>query len=133
MKFRALLAVEKGEAISAGSVEMDERDLMPGDVVIDVDYSTAPGDFDGTGAEVDCTPRVAGISSFNDVDGTSTLRAGLIVPAGFLAPRLFMECKFSASGGTPTADDFVVTIVDITDVSLNPVTDSPEIAVTLPD
>ena len=40
MKFRALLAAKKGEAISAGSVEMDEQDLMPGDVMVDVAYST---------------------------------------------------------------------------------------------
>ena len=40
MTFKALLADKAGETISTSVVEMDERDLMPGDVSIAVDYST---------------------------------------------------------------------------------------------
>lgn len=40
MKFKALLAAKKGEKISTSVVEMDEQQLMPGDVTIAVDYST---------------------------------------------------------------------------------------------
>jgi hypothetical protein len=96
-----------------------------------IDYSSAPGSFDGSGAEAACTPRVAGLSSFNDIEAERTLNAGLIVPAGFTSPRLVMDCAFTASGGTPAPEDFDVTIVDITDVSLNPVTGA-SIVVTVP-
>ena len=40
MTFKALLADKAGETISTSVVAMDERDLMPGDVSIAVDYST---------------------------------------------------------------------------------------------
>ena len=40
MTFKALLAAKAGETISTSVVAMDERDLMPGDVSIAVDYST---------------------------------------------------------------------------------------------
>jgi len=40
MTFKALLAAKAGEAISTRVVEMNEQDLMPGDVTIAVDYST---------------------------------------------------------------------------------------------
>ncbi|MGY3591351.1 acrylyl-CoA reductase (NADPH) [Bradyrhizobium sp. USDA 4341] len=38
--FKALLAQKTGEKISANVVEMDEQQLMPGDVSVAVDYST---------------------------------------------------------------------------------------------
>jgi acrylyl-CoA reductase (NADPH) len=40
MTFKALLARKTGEAISTRIVDMDEQDLMPGDVDIAVEYST---------------------------------------------------------------------------------------------
>ena len=40
MTFKALLASKTGETISTSVVEMDDQDLMPGDVTIAVDYST---------------------------------------------------------------------------------------------
>jgi acrylyl-CoA reductase (NADPH) len=40
MTFKALLAAKTGETISTRMVEMNEQDLMPGDVAIAVDYST---------------------------------------------------------------------------------------------
>src|SRR5438876_7615959 len=40
MTFKALLAAKTGEKISTSVVEMNEQDLMPGDVTIAVDYST---------------------------------------------------------------------------------------------
>jgi hypothetical protein len=40
MTFKALLADKAAETISTSMVAMDERDLMPGDVSIAVDYST---------------------------------------------------------------------------------------------
>src|SRR5258705_4574962 len=40
MTFKALLAEKTGEKISTKVVEMNEQELMPGDVSIAVDYST---------------------------------------------------------------------------------------------
>ena len=40
MAFKALLATKTGEAIATRVVEMNEQDLMSGDVTIAVDYST---------------------------------------------------------------------------------------------
>lgn len=40
MTFKALVATKTGEAISTSVVDMNEKDLMPGDVTIAVDYST---------------------------------------------------------------------------------------------
>jgi len=40
MAFRALLAAKKDEKISTSVVEMNEQDLMPGDVMVAVEYST---------------------------------------------------------------------------------------------
>ena len=40
MIFKALLAIKEGEKISTNLVELEEEDLMPGDVTIAVDYST---------------------------------------------------------------------------------------------
>jgi len=40
MTFRALLATKTGKTISTSVVEVNEDDLMSGDVTIAVDYST---------------------------------------------------------------------------------------------
>ncbi|HSV51488.1 MAG TPA: MDR family oxidoreductase [Burkholderiaceae bacterium] len=40
MSFKALLATKSGKATSTSIVDMDEADLMPGEVTIAVDYST---------------------------------------------------------------------------------------------
>jgi acrylyl-CoA reductase (NADPH) len=40
MTFQALLASKTGDRITTSVVSLNEQDLMPGDVVVDVDYST---------------------------------------------------------------------------------------------
>ena len=40
MTFKALLAVKTDGKITTSVVEMNEQDLMPGDVTVAVDYST---------------------------------------------------------------------------------------------
>jgi acrylyl-CoA reductase (NADPH) len=40
MTFKALLATRESERISTNLVELEEKDLMSGDVLINVDYST---------------------------------------------------------------------------------------------
>ena len=46
MTFKALLADKAGETISTSVVEMDERDLMPGDVSIAVASTGRPEEAD---------------------------------------------------------------------------------------
>jgi len=41
MAFKALLATKRGEKITTALVELEEKDLMSGDVRVAVDYSTA--------------------------------------------------------------------------------------------
>lgn len=40
MAFQALLATKTGELVSTSVVKLHEQDLMPGDVLVAVDYST---------------------------------------------------------------------------------------------
>jgi acrylyl-CoA reductase (NADPH) len=40
MTFQALLATKTGDKITASVVSLSQQDLMPGDVLVDVDYST---------------------------------------------------------------------------------------------
>ncbi|GGE00677.1 alcohol dehydrogenase [Polymorphobacter glacialis] len=40
MTFKALVASKSGDGVSAGVVDFDENDLMPGDVTVAVEYST---------------------------------------------------------------------------------------------
>ena len=40
MTFKALLATKTGKTISTGVIDVNEHDLMSGDVTIAVDYST---------------------------------------------------------------------------------------------
>src|SRR3546814_12010150 len=40
MTFKALLATRAGKKVSTAIVDFDERDLMPGDVTVAVEYST---------------------------------------------------------------------------------------------
>jgi hypothetical protein len=104
-----------------------------GALQLTIDYSAAPGGFDGSAADVECTNRVGvgSIVSFNDIDATKTLNAGFIVVKGMTAPRVLADCKFTATGGTPEPDDFVVTIVDVADLNLDPVVPPPSIVVTV--
>ena len=43
MSFNALLATRTGDTIASGVVPLTEQDLMPGDVTVAVEYSTARG------------------------------------------------------------------------------------------
>jgi acrylyl-CoA reductase (NADPH) len=40
MTFKALLATKEGDKLSIGAVQLQEQDLMPGDVLVAIDYST---------------------------------------------------------------------------------------------
>lgn len=90
-----------------------------------VDYSAAPGGFDGSGASVSCTNQVSGaLFAPNDVDATSKLTLGLIALSPFNAPTNLVQCVFAApvGGDAPAPEDFVITIDDATDTDGAPIT-----------
>jgi len=75
MTFKALLATKTGEKISAGVVNMNEQDLMPGDVTVRVDYSTVNfKDAMALSGVVDVIkqfPLIAGIDFAGTVEASS--------------------------------------------------------------
>jgi hypothetical protein len=96
-----------------------------GALQIDVDYTNAQGDFEGTGDQVICIDLTQSLPAFNDNDATRTLSAGFISIAGFSGPRDVARCNFNTPDGDitdPVAGDFAITVVDATDPALNTVT-----------
>ena len=116
-----------------------------------VDYSGAPGGFQGSAGTVVCTKGVGtgdALFARNDKDlvcsgdedvvcdapedctgvGTCTteledLTLGLVSVDGFSAPLVVATCTFNGTpGDPPVAGDFVVTIEDSTDPEGNPIT-----------
>jgi len=94
-----------------------------------VDYSGAPGGFDGAADQVECFDRTSSLASFNDDEGTTTLNAGLINLAGFSGPRLVVECNFTSTGTAPVAGDFAVTVEDAAQPDLTPISPLPTVSV----
>lgn len=75
MTFRALLATKDGDKISANPVDFDEKDLMPGDVTIVVDYSTVnykdAGALSGRLDVIKRFPLIPGIDLAGTVESSS--------------------------------------------------------------
>ncbi|CAN7665006.1 acrylyl-CoA reductase (NADPH) [Pararhizobium sp. LjRoot238] len=75
MTFKALLASKNGDAISTDLVELEEKDLMPGDVTIAVDYSTVNYKdgmaLTGRAPVIQTFPLVAGIDLAGTVEASS--------------------------------------------------------------
>ena len=76
-----------------------------------VNYSTASGDFVGTGSAVTCTVNstLNAMGAFNDVG--SILTQGFIATSGVAGPVQVANCTFSASSA-PSPSAFAVTITD---------------------
>lgn len=75
MTFKALLATKAGKTISTSVVDMQEQDLMPGDVSIAVDYSTV-NDKDalaitGRAPVISQFPLIPGIDFSGTVEASS--------------------------------------------------------------
>ena len=70
MTFKALVARKSGDGVSAGVVDFDENDLMPGDVTVAVEYSTVNYKdglaLGGNSGIIQKYPLIAGI----DLSGT---------------------------------------------------------------
>jgi hypothetical protein len=95
-----------------------------------VDYSGAPGGFDGAAATVECFDRTSSLASFNDVEGSTSLSAGFINLAGFAGPnRLLAECNFTSTGAAPVAGDFTITVQDAAAPDLTPISPLPTVTV----
>src|SRR5436305_7809279 len=75
MTFKALLAAKAGEKISTSVAEMNEQDLMPGDVTVAVDYSTVNYKdaiaLSGRGEIIRQFPLIPGIDLAGTVEASS--------------------------------------------------------------
>jgi cysteine-rich repeat protein len=101
-------------------------------LLVDVDYSGAPGSFVGTADQVDCQSHVAGaLATFNHIESSSLLKAGLVRLSPFGGSDLF-TCTFSATDSL-VAGDFVVEAVDASDTSFQSLSPAPPVAITAID
>ncbi|HXC53609.1 MAG TPA: hypothetical protein VN634_22165 [Candidatus Limnocylindrales bacterium] len=104
-------------------------DVTLGSLVFDTDYSAAPGEFSGSGEDVECTSLLVGtLSQYSDDDGRETLTAGVISLDGFTGPILVADCAFAART-TPVASDFAITVTEASTTVLVPVTPLPDVVV----
>ncbi|MGR4843014.1 MDR family oxidoreductase [Rhizobium sp. LARHSG275] len=75
MTFKALMASKSGDTISTDLVELEEQDLMPGDVTIAVDYSTVNYKdgmaLGGRAPIIQTFPLIPGIDLAGTVEGSS--------------------------------------------------------------
>ena len=75
MTFKARLAAKTDEKISTSVVEMNEQDLMPGDVMVAVDYSTVNYNdaiaLSGRGEIIRQFPLIPGIDLAGTVEALS--------------------------------------------------------------
>jgi len=73
MTFKALLAEKTGDQISTRVVDLEDKDLMPGDVTVTVDYSTV--NFKDALALSGATPIIQQFPLIPGIDFAGTVRA----------------------------------------------------------
>ena len=103
-----------------------------GSLQLEVDYSSAGGEFAGSAAAVSCTAAsLPGgvLASFNDIDTDSQLNYGMISGASVAGPTMLADCTFVASGPAPQADDFVITVVEAYAPDFAPIVPLPVVSV----
>jgi hypothetical protein len=94
----------------------------------EVDYSGAPGEFGGSGAGVQCRNKVTtAFGSMQDKESERRVITALISLAGFTGPQLLSTCTFIADS-YPEVGDFVVTVQDAANPSLQVVNPFPTVA-----
>jgi len=99
-----------------------------GALQVQIDYSSAAGSFVGLADAVLCSTSAANTTAVFNHDATArTLTASLVSVAGFAGPGPIVQCDFAKTGAV-AASDFVLTIVDATDVQGAPVTAVADIA-----
>ncbi|HEY2775113.1 MAG TPA: hypothetical protein VGK20_13790 [Candidatus Binatia bacterium] len=104
-------------------------DVKVGSLQWDTDYSAAPGQMQGVGANVVCSTLVQGaLAAFDDNDAQKKLSSGLVSLSGIQGPTDLAECNFVATT-IPTLQQFVVTVTDATDPDLNDITPFPDVII----
>jgi hypothetical protein len=100
----------------------------------DIDYSDAPGGFDGAGAAVSCQQLAGDFAAFNDCDtpggcpplNFKELSTAIISAGGFATPANTSRCNFTGSA-VPVEGDFVITVTDATRPDFTPTTATVEV------
>ncbi len=91
MTFQALLASKTGDRITSSVVSLSEQELMPGDLVVDVDYSTVNYKdalaITGRADVIRQFPLIPGIDFAGTVKTSSY--PGIAVRTYFLSPDAF--------------------------------------------
>lgn len=104
-----------------------------GALQFNVNYSAAPGVFDGSGLSVECTDETGigpgGVIVLNDDDAAATMFVSLASLVPVVGPTPIISCRFTSSGTTPFAPDFVVNVTDASEVDLTPVVPFPTVSV----
>ena len=87
-----------------------------------VNYTSAPGHFEGTGFSVACANKVDGASfSPNDKSSLRKLLLGWTLDTGFSAPTRLASCLFIPDTPVPVPANFTVVINEATDTNGDPV------------
>jgi hypothetical protein len=103
-----------------------------GPIQVEVDYGNAGGSFVGDGADVECTsPLTAGgaFVAFADFSATAQLNFAAITATSYTGPTRLADCVFLAPDAAPSADGFIVTVVDAATPDLQPVVPLPTVSV----
>jgi hypothetical protein len=92
-----------------------------GSLDFEIDYSTAPGFFVGSGEHVECVDDDAlnAITAFNDCDGVGAcecagrvLKGGMITLKGVVGPVRLATCRFHGTSRAPEVEDFSLSVTD---------------------
>lgn len=95
--------------------KLDTASTSLGALQFSIDYSGAPGEFQGSGGTVVCSNKVVGaLFAPNDNDAANKLSLGIIALSPFSAPTDLVQCTFDATE-EPVPGDFPITIEDATD------------------
>jgi hypothetical protein len=106
-----------------------DDDVTLGSLQYETDYSDAPGEFLGTGGNVECASLIQGaLAAFNDVEDQQSLDSGIISLTGFTGPVNVAECTFTANS-TPEEADFAITVIEASDPDLNTVEPLPDVSI----
>jgi hypothetical protein len=96
-----------------------------------VNYTSAPGRFDGVAAAVRCTNKVNGAAFTRDNRSTvRKLALGWILSSGFSAPRVLATCEFLPREPEPVPANFTVVINEATGLTGDPVKVAVDVTVT---
>ena len=86
-----------------------------GALQIEAMYGSSPGDFLGSGANVECRSRAGTHRAFNDNHATQTLGMGFVSLNGIQAPATLARCRYRSLEAAPVPGDFTVIVTDASD------------------